>query len=199
MLSTVTESKMSTKTEEEKDKGVPETLIKHAKNPSIWHRYVWAFIQILAIGYCIAALKLAYEKGTVASFDFVVVWLLVLVVLLSIGGTCFLCKHKTGKLHLGIFIGVSAMMSNLMLIISIMTGQDLATRDADNIPSQQESAVAVLAVFCFLAYGILAILMFHFRENICPTSTNFVELSHDGFDDAVTYGEEKTEFDSLNV
>ena len=182
--------------------GWTETLGKWANDPALHYKIIWAIIQILVIGYCGAALGLSYEADTLGAFDFAVVWLLILVIILSVFGTCFMCRKKAGRLHLGIFIGVSAMMSNIMLIISIMSGQDLATRDDNNLPSQEENAVAVLALFCSLAYAILAYLMFKHRKKIVPVWDNFVELTGSKYNDGVTYGEDDNKeegFDSLNV
>ena len=185
-----------------KPSGWKAKLVAWWSDPALHYKIVWAIIQILVMGYCGAALRLSYEADTIGAFDFAVVWLLVLVILLSIFGTCFLCRKKPGRLHLGIFIGVSSMMSNIMLIISIMSGQDLATRDNDNLPSQEESAVAVLALFCSLAYAVLAFLMFKHKEKIVPVWDNFVELTGSKYNDGVTYGEDdnkEEDFESLNV
>ena len=112
---------------------------------------IWAVVQIFLFAYCIASLNLISIEGTLAAVDFAIVLLLIIGIILSIFGTCVLVRHMS-PINLGIFIGITVMLANQMFVISIMTGQDLATRDSDNKPHTQESSVAFLGAWCFLSY-----------------------------------------------
>ena len=83
--------------------------------------------QIFLLCYCISSLSLISIDSTVAAVDFAIVLLMIVGIILFVGGTCFLVRFMS-PLKLGIVIGTSLILANQMFVLSIITGQDLATR-----------------------------------------------------------------------
>ena len=131
---------------------------------------IWVGAQVFLFSYCTASLTLVAQEGTIAAVDFAIVLLLIIGIVLSIFGTCVLVRYMS-PINLGIFIGISLMLANQMFVISIMTGQDLATRDVEKKPHPQESSVAFLGAWCFISYLFVASVLWCFREHLAPNFT----------------------------
>ena len=99
------------------------------------------WLKFFLLCYCISSLSLISIDSTVAAVDFAIVLLMIVGIILFVGGTCFLVRFMS-PLKLGIVIGTSLILANQMFVLSIITGQDLATRDTQKKIHPEESAVA---------------------------------------------------------
>ena len=144
---------------------------------------LWGVAQIFLLCYCISSLSLISIDNTVAAVDFAIVLLMIVGIILFVGGTCFLVRFMS-PLKLGIVIGTSLILANQMFVLSIITGQDLATRDTQKKIHPEESAVAFLGAWCCLSYLIVAAIFWYCREYLAPLKQNFTNIQTDDSDDA---------------
>lgn len=132
-----------------------------------FHEYVWGTTQLLLVLFIGFACSLLTENETNGA---VLVALFVLVaasVLFSITGSAILFSKLRSQFTFGVFVGASACLASEMVLISIVTGHNLAkTHTKDDIPNPTENGVSTLAFLLSITYIVVATFMWLKREKI---------------------------------
>ncbi|CAM9096961.1 unnamed protein product [Heterosigma akashiwo] len=147
---------------------IHDTLCVHcARNPDKTIQYTWlASLALVAISFicaCVAASKISTE-GSNTAIGFAGVYTVLLMILLSVGGTFVLRKYKT-PLAVGFFLGVVLMMSQQCLIIfAVFAGRAGVTTLSSEIGA--DNAVAFFCFVLFMVYGFFAGVLAFFRNDL---------------------------------
>jgi hypothetical protein len=93
-------------------------------NPKMLITYLWFTTMLFGFMYAIAAIVAAVNnngdgEGDSKSLGFVGIWAMILILMLSVGGTMVMRKHQT-PLAVGFLIGIVLMMSLQMFSLSII-------------------------------------------------------------------------------
>ncbi|CAM9501467.1 unnamed protein product [Phaeothamnion confervicola] len=141
------------------------------KSPQKSIAYAWFLSIILVLIAFICACAAAASQGAATSdtaLGFAVVWTVLLMIVLSIGGSLVMRKYRTA-LAVGFFLGVVVIMSQQMLILFAI----FVDHAKDSSGDQQHSyrAFSAFAFFLFIVYGIFAWMLAVFREDIIADDT----------------------------
>ena len=128
--------------------------------PENSYMFMWAAIQLLLIGFLIFAFVLISAKDTIGAVSLALFALTFAAVVYSvIGSIALFSKTLRNRFSYGYFVGSSAMLASEMLLISIITGHDLAVQDKDDVPDAAESGVSIFAVVLAACYISISLLM----------------------------------------
>jgi hypothetical protein len=124
-------------------------------------------IQVTLFCFMVSACKAAADSLS-KGYGFTAVWSFLLATALSAGGTLVLRRidYRT-PLAVGFLIGVSALMANLMLVVAVVSGSNLAMWGAPTLPSS-ESATQAFAVILFLLYSAFTLFVAAWRDILLP-------------------------------
>ena len=109
---------------------------------------VWLTIQACVFAFVICGFAVPADGDVPKSYQFIAVFDVILALALSVGGTLVLRKHRTPG-ALGFLVGVSLMMSLVMLSNAVLAGGDLN----DKHETAAVKATCAFSVFLFLLYA----------------------------------------------
>ncbi|POM73153.1 Hypothetical protein PHPALM_10022 [Phytophthora palmivora] len=155
---------------------------KCINNPKMLITYLWFSTMLFGFMYAIAAIVAAVNNDADGESDskslgFVGIWAMILIVMLSIGGTMVMRKHQT-PLAVGFLIGVVLMMSLQMFSLSIIfAGYAYLARierakgdEHTNVHSNE--AGSVFSFFMFILYAIFTIVLVRHRNIVIKEGVN---------------------------
>ncbi|KAL7690214.1 hypothetical protein Plhal304r1_c013g0050461 [Plasmopara halstedii] len=147
---------------------------KCINNPKMLITYMWFTTILFGFMYAIAAIVAAINNNGEGESDskslgFVGIWAMILIVVLSVGGTMVMRKYQT-PLAVGFLIGVVLMMSLQMFSLSIIfAGTAYLARierakgdEHTNVHSDE--AGSVFSFFMFICYFAFAIVLVRHRN-----------------------------------
>ena len=121
---------------------------------------VWLLIQVCVFAFVVTSFVVP-SGHLPPSYEFLAVFDALLVLALSVGGTIVLRKHRTPG-ALGFLVGVSLMMSLVMLQNAVLAGGDLSKEDSTHHTSSV-TAVCAFSVFLFLLYAVFTAMLATWR------------------------------------
>lgn len=142
-------------------------------SPKLVITYLWFTILVFAFMYALGAIVMAVNNNGSSTYDnkslgFAGIWMTVLVILLSVGGTMVMRKYQT-PLAVGFLMGVVIMMCFNMFSMSVLffgagylARQDKTGRSAVH----SDEAVAVFALFMSVLYGAFTAVLVKHRNII---------------------------------
>ena len=163
---------------DEARRNVDDTIDEIERNPGQCVNFTWLVTLIfIAVDVCVAIATAAQNSGSQGSNEavFAAVWVLLMLLFVAVLGTVTLKKYHT-PLSVGVFLGMTSMMSQLMFVlfaVFIALGNDAEGDDA--------SGDRAMAAFCF----ILFFLFFFFSVILARYRTTVIikanEASSDRF------------------
>lgn len=121
----------------------------------LWQlKCLWIIAQALLFAFCVAAFIYATDGATGIAGEGVVAFaaiaLLVFALFTSVAGSCILWKHQT-QFHIGLLVGVLAILCNQLLVVAVMTGQDLSLqRERGEDPNESATNGGIVCVFAVI-------------------------------------------------
>ncbi|CAM9099858.1 unnamed protein product [Chrysoparadoxa australica] len=101
------------------------------------------------------------------SASFAAVWVLFLLLIASIGGTIVLKKYHT-PLAIGIFLGASAMMSQLMFVLFVVFIS--LAKTAEGAARSGNRAMSFFSFVLFVCFGAFSVVLAKYRTTIMVAS-----------------------------
>jgi len=130
-------------------------------------RYNWVAVQLLSFCYAICCFAGAAQSDS-KGYGFLAVWSMLMVLAYSAGGTLILRRldYRT-PLAVGFLIGVGAVMVNVMLLVAVVSGSNLA-KFGSPISPPGEGAVQAFAVLLLLGYSTFTAFTVVYRDTLLP-------------------------------
>lgn len=169
------------------EQGIEKAEAEYCANKPKVLTIVWLLVQVFVI--CVLVSGIAVSGDVAYRFMGIFVGLVCMCV--SCFGTIILRKYRT-PFHHGILIGVSSMMTVLMLMNTVASG----TREPY---SPAEGAVLTFSLFLFFLYFVFSILLIKWRDDIIGTLEEDEAEETDGPNASTINGEEGEEQHDLKM
>jgi len=161
--------------------------------------YAWVLCLIFVFAFCICAIAMAANNDAAGEYHskshgFAVIWSMLLVILLSVGGTLVMQRFRT-PLAVGFLLGVTVMMSiNMFSLCILFAGAAHYIRDPKDPAKSSDEAAAAFAFFLFLSYGAFSVVLALHRnqmlENAKERSMSSMDGNVEATDDATHQAED---------
>mmetsp|Transcript_38806 Transcript_38806/g.51133 ORF Transcript_38806/g.51133 Transcript_38806/m.51133 type:complete len:217 (+) Transcript_38806:80-730(+) len=139
---------------------------KYENNPKKAIAHLW-YLSLVWVGLIfIVAISVAASNGASAtgssSAGFAAIWMMLLLILISVGGTIIMRKYQT-PLAIGFFLGIVVMASQTMFTLFVLFAGFASVATDEAAADRWFSAISF---FLFITYGAFAVFLAKYRTEI---------------------------------